>query len=132
MNSITNAQLTIVHDQVKKLAKVKVTCRITFGAIEHALMKLAPGQWFRLNCRLRGADGGIFGGDDNLFTITPPFFFPDVSPTPSESRTFEVTLGEGVLNEDWGTDEVYARLELVPLVFGTIVVKNTNTVSHSF
>jgi hypothetical protein len=48
MNSITNAQLTIVHDQVKKLAKVKVTCRITFGAIEHALMKLAPGTMVQI------------------------------------------------------------------------------------
>jgi hypothetical protein len=132
MNSISNAVLTIAHDHVKKLAKVKVTCRVNFGAVEYGLMKAAPGQWFKLSCRLRGADGLIFLADDNLYTITPPFFFPDASATQNETRTFEVTVGEGVLNEDVGTDEVYARLELVPLVFGTLVTKNTNTVSHSF
>jgi hypothetical protein len=29
------------------------------------------------------------------------FFFPDATPMGSETRTFEVVLGEGVLDEDW-------------------------------
>jgi hypothetical protein len=79
-----------------------------------------------------GADSGLTGGDDFLFTYTTAFFFPDGSPTAIESRTFDVTLGEGVLDEDWGQDEVYGRLLLTNLSTAVQVKKKTNTVHHSF
>ncbi len=60
------------------------------------------------------------------------FFFPDPSPTATETRTFDVLLGEGVLDEDWGEDEIYGLLRLVNLSSLVEVKKKTNTVSHSF
>ncbi len=132
MNSISNAVLTISHDHARKTAKVKVTCKVNFGSVEYTLMRNNPGNWFKLKCILMGADSGFNGADDHLYTIPQIFYFPDATGTQSEVRNFEVTVGEGLLDEDWGTDEIYARLELVPLVFGTIAKRNTNTVSHSF
>ena len=44
---------------------------------------------------------------------------------------FEVLLGEGVLDEDWGQDEVYGLLKLVNLSTLVEVKKKTNTVAHS-
>jgi hypothetical protein len=75
---------------------------------------------------------GLTFGDDFLFTYSNVFFFPDGSPTASEDRTFEVLLGEGVLDEDWGQDEVYALFQLVNIYTTTEVKKKSNTVSHSF
>jgi hypothetical protein len=49
-----------------------------------------------------------------------------------EERSFDVTLGEGVLDEDWGQDEVYGKLALVNLFTLVKIEKKTNTVSHHF
>ena len=50
----------------------------------------------------------------------------------SETRTFEVVLGEGVLDEDWGQDEVYGKLILTNLFSLVPVIKKSNVVHHSF
>ena len=57
---------------------------------------------------------------------------PDGNPTATEARTFTVVLGEGVLDEDWGQDEVFGKLLLTNLGSLVQVTKKTNTISHSF
>ena len=96
-------------------------------------MKTCAGsRLFKLKCQLWGADSGLTGANDFLFTYSNVFFFPDSTPAATESRKFEVVLGEGVLDEDWGEDEVYGLLILVNLSSLVQITKKTNTVSHSF
>lgn len=133
MATITNATLALTHDHTKKTVRAVVRCKVNFTALEQCQMKsCAPARFFKLKCQLWGADSGLTGADDFLFTYSDVFFFPDATPSASESRTFEVLLGEGVLDEDWGQDEVYGLLKLVNLSTLVEVKKKTNTVSHNF
>jgi hypothetical protein len=133
MATITNAVLSIVHDHNKQTANVTVRCNVNFTVLELCQMKTCKGRWFKLKCQLWGKDGGIFtGGDDFLFTIGTVFFFPDATPTSPEARTFNVLLGEGVLDEDLGQDEIYGKLILSNLNTLVTITKKTNVVSHSF
>jgi hypothetical protein len=43
-----------------------------------------------------------------------------------------VTVGEGLLNEDYGTDEVYGKLLLQNLFTMVQIQKKTNEISHHF
>jgi len=131
--SITDRHLALTHDHNKRTVKAVVTCKVNFTALELCQMKTCPGtKLFKLKCQLWGADSGLTFGDDFLFTYSDVFFFPDPNPTATESRTFTVLLGEGVLDEDWGQDEVYGYLMLTNLSTLVQVKKKTNTVSHSF
>ena len=133
MATITNATLGLTHDHQKKTVRAVVRCSVNFTALEQCQMKTCPGtRQFKLKCQLWGADSGLTGADDFLFTYSNVFFFPDPTPSATESRTFDVLLGEGVLDEDWGEDEVYGLLKLVNLSSLVEVRKKTNTVSHSF
>lgn len=142
MAKITNRKLSIKHDHEKKLAHVKVTCTVNFNSIELCQMKLCPkARLFRLKCELWSYDVTLpeimFGeGNRSLYTFSNVFYFPDPTPTSSEDRTFEVTLGEGVLDEDgWEggyVDEILGKLYLFNLYTTKMVVGNTNIVSHSF
>jgi len=95
-------------------------------------MKTCSGRHFKLKCQLWGADSGLFGDDDFLYTYSDIFYFPDATPNATESRKFEVVLGEGVLDEDWGEDEVYGLVKLTNLTSLVELKKKTNTVPHSF
>lgn len=133
MATITNRKLNLKHDHTKKTVLATVTCDVNFSALEICQMKTCTGtRLFKLKCQLWGADSGLTGADDFLFTYSNVFFFPDPTPTATESRKFEVLLGEGVLDEDWGQDEVYGLLNLVNLSTLVSVKKKTNTVSHHF
>ena len=133
MATITDRKLALTHDHRKKTVQAVVTCKVNFTPLELCQMKACPGtRLFKLKCQLWGADGGLFFGDDFLFTYSDVFFFPDPTPTATESRTFTVLLGEGVLDEDWGQDEVYGRLLLTNLSTLVQVKKKTNTVEHHF
>ncbi len=133
MATITNASLSLTHDHTKKTVKSVVRCTVNFTALELCQMKsCSEAKLFKLKCQLWGEDSGLTGADDFLFTYTTVFFLPDASPTGSESRTFEVVLGEGVLDEDWGQDEVYGKLILTNLFTLVQVAKKTNVVHHSF
>ena len=133
MASISNAVLTLAHDHTKKTVRATVKCRVNFTTLELCQMKTCAGSsLFKLKCQLWGEDSGLTGADDFLYTYTSVYYFPDAGPTAAEDRTFEVTLGEGVLDEDWGEDEVYGLLKLVNLSSMVQVTKKTNTVSHSF
>jgi hypothetical protein len=133
MATITDRKLTLTHDHNKKTVRAVVTCKVNFTALELCQMKTCPDtRLFKLQCQLWGEDSGLNFGDDFLFTYSDVFFFPDPTPTTTESRTFTVVLGEGVLDEDWGQDEVYGLLKLTNLNTLVQVKKKTNTVSHSF
>jgi len=134
MATITDRKLTLTHDHTKKTVRAVVTCKVNFTALERFQMNGAPqGSFFKLKCQLWGADSGLFGDDDFLFTYPEVFFFPDPTPAATESRTFTVLLGEGVLDEDAGQDEVYGLLRLTNLSNPLLSVKKkTNEVSHSF
>ena len=133
MATITNATLTLTHDHEKKTVRAVVKCNVNFTALEQCQMKAcSQARFFKLKCQLWGEDSGLTGADDFLFTYSNVFFFPDATPAATESRTFDVLLGEGVLDEDWGEDEVYGLLKLVNLSTLVEVKKKTNTVSHRF
>ncbi|MGH7492386.1 MAG: hypothetical protein ACREOO_08320 [bacterium] len=133
MATITNANLALTHDHTKKTVRAIVKCNINFTVLEQCQMKACPQtRFFKLKCQLWGEDSGLTGADDFLFTYSNVFFFPDPTPTATESRTLDVLLGEGVLDEDWGQDEVYGLLKLTNLSTLVEVRKKTNTVSHSF
>ena len=101
-------------------------------------MNTAPtANWFKLKCVLWGADSGITGSDDNLYTLSSVKYFPSGAPKAKYNNVeFVVTLGEGVLNEDditgGFTDEIYAKFSLTPLVAGGSATGNSNQVSHNF
>ena len=138
MPTITNRKLTITHDHVKKTANVTARCDVNFNAGEVALMGTAPSaHWFKLKCQLWGADSGLTGSDDYLYTFGTAKYFPAGAPkTKYNNVEFVVTLGEGVLNEDditgGFTDEVYAKFILTALVAGGGATGKSNEVSHNF
>jgi hypothetical protein len=133
MATITNAQLTLAHDKRKRTVLATVKANVSFTPLEVCQMKSCPeAKLFKLKCQLWGSDSGLTGGDDFLYTYTQVYYFPDASPTATESVSFSDTLGEGLLDEDWGEDEVYAKLRLQNLFTLVEVTKNTNTVHHSF
>ena len=132
MATITNASLTLTHDHRKKTVNSVVKCKINFTTLELCLMKACAGRHFKVKCQLWGADSGLTGADDFLYTYSNVFYFPDPTPNATENVTFSVILGEGVLDEDWGQDEVYALISLTNLTTLVQVKKKTNTVSHSF
>ena len=133
MASISNASLSLAHDKTKKTVQSVVRCTVNFTAVELCQMKnCKDGRWFKLKCQLWGDDSGLTGADDFLYTYDAVHYFPDATPSSNESRSFEVTLGEGVLDEDWGEDEVYGKLILTNLSTLVKVTKSTNTVHHSF
>jgi len=130
MATITAARLALTHNNTTKTVRAVVTCQVNFTKYERN--EMSEGLRFKLQCKLWGADSGLTGADDFLFSYPTVFFFPDATPTSPESKTFEATLGEGVLDEDWGVDEVYGRLKLSNLYTLVAVTKRTNVVSHSF
>ena len=133
MATITDAKLVITHDHEKKLARPVVTCKVNFTGLELCQMKACREyKMFKLKCQLWGSDSGLTGADDFLWTYATVYYFPDPTPTATESRSFDVTLGEGVLDEDWGEDEVYGKLILTNLASMVSITKKTNTVSHHF
>jgi hypothetical protein len=133
MATITNAQLALVHDHRKRTVLATVKANVNFSTLEVCQMKsCSEAKLFKLKCQLWGSDSGLTGADDFLYTYTKVFYFPDPTPAATESVTFTETLGEGVLDEDWGEDEVYGKLKLQNLFTLVEVTKNTNTVHHSF
>lgn len=133
MATITNAILSLAHDHRKKLVTAVVKCNVNFTALELCQMKTCSGRYFKLKCQLWASDPFYLGGDSVLYSYTDIFYFPDANPNATESRKFEVILGEGVLDEDWlFQDEVYGLIKLFNLTSLVEIKKKTNIVSHSF
>ena len=133
MATITSAKLSISHDHTDQTATPVVSVAIRFSDFEMSLMQQNPGtRLFKLRCQLWGADSGLNGPDDYLWTYPKVHYFPDGNPSPSETRTFSYTLGDGVLDEDNGVDDVYAKVVLTNLFTNQTIKKNSNEVQHSF
>ncbi len=129
MATLSNARLAITSDDEKKTSHCVVTCKVTFTTFE--LNDMKDGLRFKLDCTLWGDDSGLNGADDSLFTYGSQFF-PDASSTATETPTFDVTLGTSLLNEDSGTDDVFAKLTLKNLYTNQKVTKNSNTIERKF
>src|SRR6267154_3099370 len=115
MATISNANLAISHDHTKKTARPIVKAQIGFTTYEMNEMK--EGLRFKLKCQLWASErhhNPIFedGKDDLLFTYSVVRHYPDATPAVTEDAVFDVTLGEGVLDEDWGVDQIYGKLIL--------------------
>lgn len=134
MATIPTRTLTLTHDHTKKTVQAVAKCKVAFTPLELFQMEGAPqGSFFKLKCQLWSAVGGLFDtGSDLLFTYNNVFFFPDSTSAATESRTFDVVVGAGVLDEDIGTDEIFARFVLVNLSTGVVVKRHSPTVSHEF
>ena len=130
MATISNARLDIEHDHTKKLARCRVTAKVHFTPYERQQMPL--GLRFRLDCQLWGEDlGNWLNPDDHLYNFGSKYF-PDASITPTEDVTFQTTVGENLLDEDLGKDEIYSLLILKNLYTNIIIKAKSNVVKHKF
>ncbi len=132
MATITAATLAISSNATTKTSRCVVTCKVLFTAFE--MNQIKDGLKFSLSCALWGEDLGInnwLNADDFIFSYASKIF-PDATPAASELATFDVTLGTNLLDEDWGTDEVYGLLTLKNLYTNVAVKKKTNVVTRSF
>jgi hypothetical protein len=136
MPTLTNRTLTITRDPRKKTARCVVKCNVNFNALELCQMKACPkASHYRLRCRLMGEDNGLgalINPDDVLFIYSDIFNFPDPTPTATEARTFDITVGESLLDEDIGRDEIYGLLILTNLATNAQLKKKTNVVTGWF
>ena len=130
MAIISGLTLTLVsHDHATDVVTFRVTYTALFGPVERGM----AGLRYREQITLRGADPGP---DEHLFTFASTSFAVD--PDGSVNRTRTVALSEDIVDEDiaiWpftdGTDEVYARVRLTPLM-PSGAVRNSNEVHHKF
>lgn len=129
MAKISDAALTITQN-TNGTSRAVVRCKVTFTPYEMNQMK--SGLRLRLKAELWGDDAWVFGGDDKLYTYTPIKYFPDAAPTTTETITFDTIVGEGVLDEDIGRDEIYARLMLTNLYTMVTASAKTNTINRHF
>lgn len=130
MASVVNPRLNITVDSAKKTARCVVTCEVVFTAYEMNEMK--EGLKFVLHCSLWGEDLGMWLNPDDFLYSYGSKIFPDATPALREKVTFDVTVGVSLLDEDWGTDEVYGLLTLHNLYTGAKVKRKTNVVVRNF
>jgi hypothetical protein len=125
---ISNANLNITVDSARSTARCVVTCRVYFTSYERR--EMAEGLRFVLYCSLWGQDlGWWLNPDDYLYSYASTYFSEPDSP---QGASFEATLGLSLLNEDWGTDEVYGKLTLRNLYNDRRVTAKTNVVRRKF
>jgi hypothetical protein len=132
MATITEAKLALTHDHKTQTVRALVTCKVNFTGLELCMMKSCPDQrLFKLRCYLFGQD--VTNPDDLKYTYESRHYFPDPTSSATESRTFDVLLGAGALDEDTSSaDEIYGQLRLTNLFTLVAVKKNTNVVTHAF
>jgi hypothetical protein len=125
MATISDARLNISCNSGTGICNCVVTGRVAFSQFE--LNSQQQGLTYRLRCRLIGDDPI----DNDLLFVYPARFFPDATPSLSESFRFETNLGRNILNEDpEGGDEIFAELRLSnPTLQPLVVTKNTSNVN---
>jgi hypothetical protein len=122
---IVDEKLIIDHDQNRKLANVTVTGEIRFSPQEIYQMINYEEKLFKLKCELWGQD---MVTKDKLYTFNPLKYYPGYTPNPTERFTFKEILGQGVLDEDVGKEEIYAKLILTNLLTGNQVIDKTEAI----
>lgn len=130
MATITNATLAIAVNALTKTAQCSVKARVHFTAYE--MREMQQGLKFVLHCSLWGQDLGMWLNPDDFLYSYNSKYFPDSNPTSPESVAFDVTVGTSLLDEDYGTDEVYALLTLKNLYTGNKVKAKTNIIKRAF
>jgi hypothetical protein len=129
MAGMVNPVLTLTRDRATKTVRAVATCRINFNEFELRAMQQGTLQ-FRLRAKLFGADSSLPNVDGDLFTFTPAKFYPDATPNAVEDATFEETLAEELLDEDYlGTDEVVTTFELMNQPGSKVLRRNSPQVS---
>jgi hypothetical protein len=128
MATLASTNLTITSDAAKQTSHCVVTCKVGFTTFE--LNDMKNGLRFKLDCTLWGDDSEFNGADDSLYTYGSQFF--DSSATASQAATFDVTVGTDLLNEDSGTDEVFAKLALKNLYTSKTIPKKSNVITRKF
>lgn len=131
MAAIVSAQLKITVTSGK--VTPVVSYKLAFNAGDLNLMKQYP-NLFRVRCELWGADSGLNGGDDKLYTYPQTRYYADTTPSALEEGKFTATLNKGAeLDEDWESqDEIYAKVKLINAFCGVTLSRNSNEVSGSF
>jgi hypothetical protein len=85
--------------------EVSASIDAAFTPFDKALIKL--GLTFRMKCKLWGADSGLNGADDELFTFTNQLVTKD------GTVKFKEIIPSSTLDEDWNSDDdIFARFTL--------------------
>ncbi len=127
MPSLSSAKLSITLGSGSQNADVTATVTVSLTEFDKQLVKL--GLKFKLKCKLRGADSGLNGADDDLFQ------FPTKTVTAAGTFTFKATVSRDTLDEDWeGNDEIYARftLQSAEAILPFVTSKNSPEISGNF
>ena len=103
---VAKVVLTLKHDKKRRTVLVTATPTLTFTAYE--VNQMQNGLRYRLDCKLYGDDVWY---DDHLFTLESQSIGA-TNPSTSMVTTFTTTVGQSLLNEDWGKDEIYAYVQL--------------------
>lgn len=109
MPKLTDPKLSIKVAAGSPDATVTASVDVSFSESEKTLIKLLSLN-YKLTCRIRGADSGLTGGDNALFTLG------NVSVSDSGNNiSFTRVVSRDRLDEDSGSkDEVYARFFCTP------------------
>ncbi len=112
MPTLSDPRLSITVASGTPNATVTASCDVRFSDIEKLLIQLLQGKLhYRLTCRIRGADSGLLGPDNALFTLGNV----DNIVGDRQNVTFTRTVNRDMLDEDSvGEDEVYARFWCTP------------------
>jgi len=128
MAAIGTVTLRIVRD----IANADIT--VTYSLVGSAF-DVASGQPYTEVCRLIGDDTGITPPEDNIDDPIPngvlssnAVVFPNTTPI---SRVRTKTLPLANLNEDVGTDEIRAVVQLRPIL-PSATTRESNQVTGSF
>ena len=105
------------------ISEMTVTCKVSFNHFER--ITVGNKVRFREYIELWGDDSGLTGGDDSLYKAPTSVFDSSSAPL---TRTRKFKVSNEILDEDWGKDEVYAKVRIVPIVpAGDIEKSNTIT-----
>jgi hypothetical protein len=135
MVKISGRKLNVQFEN-NDIVTATVTADLDFTEQELVQMRDHPKvALYRLECRLKGSDGGFLGGDDLLFRYGNKFF-PNGNISKPDKVTFREKICREKLDEDdsfWaGSDEVYAEIRAVNLLTGRKKSLPTNEVHADF
>jgi hypothetical protein len=106
------------------ISRMTVTYSVNFSQVEQTMRPS-----YAEVIELFGADGGLTGADDFLFRASQGSFQATGAASINRTRVFDV--GTHILNEDWGKDEVYAKIRVSPRT-PTGDTAKTNEISGDF
>lgn len=132
MATISKAKINIKVDLPSKTAEVTSTCEVRFSTLEMFLMR--NGLRFKLATKVWGEDlgqGNWLDSDDFLFSYET-LFFPDANPSSIEVVKLVKKVPLSLLNEDSGSDEVYAQFILTNLENSGAVKAKSNVIQHQY